>query len=71
LENQVKAQAKKCEYAELEDSLVKDMIVLGTRSNSIREWLVTEKDLELGKAVTFCRMAEQARSARDECGIER
>jgi hypothetical protein len=59
---QVKAQAKECEFGELEDSLVEGMIVLSTRSNSDRERLFTEtyRDLDLGKAVTFCRSAEQA-----------
>jgi hypothetical protein len=47
---QVKAQSKKCEFGELEGSLVKDMIVLGKRSNSVRERFFTEKDLKLGKA---------------------
>jgi hypothetical protein len=54
---QVKAQAKKCEFGELEDSLVKNMIVLGTKSNSVRERLFSEKDLELGKAITIYRSA--------------
>jgi phosphoglycolate phosphatase-like HAD superfamily hydrolase len=53
----IKAQAKKCEFGELEDSLVKDMI--GTRSNSAIERLFTEKDLELGKAVTICRSTKR------------
>jgi hypothetical protein len=53
---QIKAQSKKCEFGELKDSLVKDMIVLRTRSNSVRERLFIEKDL----AVTICRSAEQA-----------
>jgi hypothetical protein len=44
----------------LEASLVKDMIVLGTRSNSVKERLFAEKDLELEKTVTICRSAEQA-----------
>jgi hypothetical protein len=46
------------------------MIVLRTRSNSVREWLVTEKDLELGKAVTFCRSAEQAHELVQEMNAE-
>jgi hypothetical protein len=36
------------------------MIVVSTRSNSDRERLFTEKDLELEKVVTFCISAEQA-----------
>jgi hypothetical protein len=67
---QVKAQAKKCEFGQLEDSLVKDMKVLGTRSNSVRERLFTEKDLELGKAVTICRSAEQAHEQVQEMNAD-
>jgi hypothetical protein len=49
---QLKAHVNKCEFGELEDSLVKDMIVLGTK--------IEEKDLELEKTVTICKSAEQA-----------
>jgi hypothetical protein len=67
---QVEAQAKNCEFGELEDSLVKEMIVLGTRSNSVRVLLFTEKDLELGKAVTICRTGEQAHEQVQEMNAE-
>jgi hypothetical protein len=65
-----KAQTKKCEFDEFEDSLVKDMIVLGTRNNSVRERLLTKKDLELGKAVTIYRSAEQAHEQVQEMTME-
>jgi DNA-binding transcriptional MerR regulator len=49
---------------------VKDMIVLKTRNNSVRERLFTEKDLELGKAVTICRSAEQKHEQVQEMNAE-
>jgi hypothetical protein len=57
---QVKAQAKKCDFGELEDSLVKNMIVLKTRSNIVGNWFFTEKDLKLVKTVIICRSTERA-----------
>jgi histidyl-tRNA synthetase len=46
------------------------MIVAGTRSNSVRERLFTEKDLELGKMVTICRSAEQTHEQVQEMTVE-
>jgi hypothetical protein len=57
---QVKEQVKKCDFGELEDSLVKNMIVLRTRSNSVRNLSFTEKGLELIKAVFICRSTKRA-----------
>jgi hypothetical protein len=75
---QIKPQPKKCEFGELQDSLMKDMIVDKTRSNSVRERLFIEKELELGKTVTICRSAEQAHElvqvmnaeSRDEAAMD-
>jgi hypothetical protein len=53
----LKHRPRNVKFGELEDSLVKDMIVLGTRSNNIRERLFTEKDLHTRT------------SARKECGM--
>jgi precorrin-2 methylase len=44
--------------------------VLKTRSNSVIERLFTEKDLQLGKAVTICRSAEQAHEQVQEMNAE-
>jgi hypothetical protein len=57
---------------------LKDMIVLETRSNTVRERLFTEKDLELGKADKIWRSAEQAHKqvyemtaeSRDEAALD-
>lgn len=56
----IKAQAKKCQFDNLHDRLVKDKIVMGIRSNAIREKLLTEPDLTLEQATSICRAAEQA-----------
>jgi hypothetical protein len=65
-------QLENQKFFELEDSLVKD-IVLGTRNNSVRERLFTEKDLELRGSGHNLQIGFTGTrtGARDECGIER
>ena len=56
----VKAKAKKCEFLELEESLIKDRIVIGVRSDLVREKLLSEESLDLNIAINICRLSEQA-----------
>ncbi|KAK3103001.1 hypothetical protein FSP39_015684 [Pinctada imbricata] len=54
--------AKSCEFGELHDSLVRDRIVGGISSDSVRRRLLRESDLTLEKAMEICRAAETSDS---------
>ena len=54
----LKAKAKDCEFGPLTDSLVRDRIVGGIRSDSVRARLLRESDIPLRKAVDLCRACE-------------
>lgn len=54
----LKIQVKKCEYAELEDSIVKDRIVVGIRDENTKRRLLREDGLTLQKCVDICHAAE-------------
>jgi transposase InsO family protein len=54
----LKVKASSCEFGTLEKSLIKDRIVCGVVSDSVRERMLREKDLTLEKAVQICRAAE-------------
>lgn len=56
----IKAQSKKCDFDQLNDSLLKDKIVIGVKSESIREKLSAEDNLTLDRAVTIALASEQA-----------
>ena len=50
-----------CELDNLQDSLIKDMIVCGTRDNVLRKRLLRECDLPLSKATSAGHAAEKTR----------
>ena len=50
--------ARNCEFGELPDSLIRDRIVCGIRSNVVRKRLLREKDLNLERAVEICKSSE-------------
>lgn len=56
----VQTQAKKCDFGVLEDSLVRDRIVIGVTSEVAREKLLIIDELTLIKAAEVCRAVEQA-----------
>lgn len=56
----IKNQGKKCEFNDLLDSLLRDKIVIGINSNTVREKLLAEDDLSLDKAIKVCRASETA-----------
>lgn len=67
---QLKTLASTCEFADQEDGLIRDRIVLGIRDNRLKERLLRESSLEVGKVVEIVRAAEssreQIRSMNDE-----
>lgn len=56
----VQTQVKKCSYGANADEFVMDQIVVGVFSDTTRQKLWTEDDLNLEKAKKICRAAERA-----------
>ena len=54
----LKLKAQTCQFDTLRDSMIRDRIVLGVWSQRVRERLLREDDLDLGKAVKICQAAE-------------
>ena len=53
--------AATCEFSTLEDSLIRDRIVCGVRSQSRKERLLRETDLTLEEAINICRATEASK----------
>lgn len=51
---------KSCDYGELEDSIIKDRIVMGIRDDTTRKKLLQTRTLNLHNACDICRAAESA-----------
>ena len=51
--------SSKCEFDNLQNSLIKDMFVCGTKDNSLHERLLRECDLTLSKAISAGHAAEE------------
>ena len=54
----LKLKAQTCQFDTLRDSMIRDRIVLGVWSQRVRERLLREDGLDLGKAVKICQAAE-------------
>ncbi|CAG9089362.1 unnamed protein product [Plutella xylostella] len=50
--------SQNCDFGDLTDSLIKDRIVCGIASNTVRDRLLRTDDLSLAKAVQVCEAAE-------------
>ena len=53
--------AATCEFSTLEDSLIRDRIVCGVRSQTHKERLLRETDLTLEEAINICRATEASK----------
>lgn len=54
----LRMKARSCEYGDLKDSLIRDRIVCGLKSDAVRSRLLRDSDLTLEKAIETCRAAE-------------
>ena len=54
----LRMKARSCEFGELKDSLIRDRIVCGIKSDTVRSRLLRDCDLTLQKAIEICRAAE-------------
>ncbi|XP_053305893.1 uncharacterized protein K02A2.6-like [Spea bombifrons] len=57
----LKLKSRSCNYGTLQESLIRDRLVIGCYSNKTRERLLRDCDLTLQKAVFICQSAEQSR----------
>ncbi len=58
---ELKRRSSECEFATLQDSLIRDMIVCGVADPSLRERLLRDAELTLEKAVAVGHAAEETR----------
>ena len=56
----VRRLARSCDFAGVEESLIRDRIVVGIRDDSTRHKLLQIRDLTLPKAVDICKASEAA-----------
>ena len=70
----LKLKARTCEFENLKDSLIKDRIVGGIKSETVKARLLREPNLTLNKAENICRAAEaterQLKVMTEECEIQ-
>ena len=52
--------ARSCDFGAVEDSLIRDRIVVGLRDDATRRKLLALRDLALNNAIDACRASEQA-----------
>jgi hypothetical protein len=57
---EIRRLARSCEFAAVEDSLLRDRIVVGIRDDSTRHKLLQIRDLTLAKAIDVCKASEAA-----------
>ena len=56
----LKILSNSCEYGPLKDSLIRDRIVCGVSSDTLRRQLLKERELTLHRAIQMCRRAHYA-----------
>ena len=63
---ELKRLSTECEFENLQDSLIKNMIVCGTNENALRERLLKKSDLTLSKTITAGHAAEKTQKHAHE-----
>ena len=56
--NELKDQVKYCEYEHMEESLLRDRIINGVKSNKLRNKLLQTAELDLAKCINICELSE-------------
>ena len=59
------------EFGELHDSLIRDRIVCGIRSNTVRKRLLRDKELDLDRAVEICKSSEITESQLKNIAVDK
>lgn len=64
--------AATCEFESLHDGLIRDRIVCGIKTQTLKERMLRENDVTLQKAIDICRAAETSRDQlKSLCGGEK
>ena len=58
---QLKKLSSDCEFGELKNSLIKDIVVIGVTDDSLRERVLREPNLTLERAIALGKSAEQTK----------
>ena len=58
---ELKTLIRSCNYGHLEDSLMRDALVMGIKNNRVRESLLKENELSLDKCINILRATERAK----------
>ena len=60
---ELKLIAKNCSFGELENQLIQERIVCGTKSEEVRQRLLRVEELSLDKAISVCRAEEESKKS--------
>lgn len=58
--------AKSCAFEHLEDSLIRDRIIIGIRDDPTRRRLLQQKNVTLADAIDACKASHQSATSNDE-----
>lgn len=61
----LKTKIINCGYGTLEDSIIRDRVVVGIASDQTREKLLAENNLTLLKTIDICHSAEQVKNMKN------
>lgn len=63
---ELKKLASACEFNLETENLIRDRLVVGIRDKTVQERLLREPDLELNKALDFCRSTEVSKEQMEK-----
>ena len=58
----LRLKSQSCEFGSLQDSLIRDRVVVGTRDSKIKERLLRDPELTLERAIDICKANEAAQA---------
>lgn len=61
----LRSAVENCEYEDLEDSIIRDQIIIGVTNDNLREKLLSLENCDLDKVVSTCRNFERCRNNID------
>ncbi|KAG8174307.1 hypothetical protein JTE90_010933 [Oedothorax gibbosus] len=60
--NNLKTLAKDCKFEDQEESLVRDLLIMGIKDVNVKEKLLIDSELNLDKAINYCRAKETSQN---------
>ena len=63
LTKDLRLKSQSCECGSLQDSLIRDRVVVGIRDSKIKERLLRDSELTLERAIDICKVTEGGVSA--------